>query len=185
MTGTVKSKQTTKERILLLIDVTLLAAASLTSGSGLILFFGFHVGEGAFRASAASVERLTWLNYHRLPALIVASALILHVALLWRPFVAQLRHGLRRKRGWRISSEIVFYVTFWTAVTTGTGVWALVSGSAPLMGPVPLGPLPHIRHHAIDVHNIAGFFALLLAANHVGHRWRRMAQGLRRAWLAS
>lgn len=182
MSRIVKFMQTTKEKILLLVDVTLVAAALLTFGSGLVLFFSFHVGEGAFRASAVGVPRLTWLNFHRLPALIVVSTLVLHVVLRWRLFVAQLRNVFRRKSGFRISAEVVLYVVFWTVVITGMGIWALVSGSAPLKGPVPLGRLPHIRHHVVDIHNIAGIFALLLAARHVHHRWRRMVQGLRLAF---
>ena len=177
-----KSERTSKELTMLLIDVVVLAAAFLTFGSGLVLFFGFHVGEGAFRTSSLGLNRLTWLNLHRLPALMVALGIGLHVALNWRAFVGRCRRSLSRKGGSRDVLELVMYVAFWTVALAGMAVWLLIGGSAPLAGPVQLGRLPQVRHHVVDVHNIAGLVAFLLTVHHVCHRWRRMVRGLRTAW---
>jgi hypothetical protein len=121
------------------------------------------------------LTRVTWLNLHRLPALVVAAGLGLHVALSWGPFVARLRRA-RARRG---LSEPLLYVAFWTVALTGTGLWLIVGGSTPLQGPVQLGPLEHGRHHVVDVHHIAGLVALPLTVHHVGHRWRLMTRALR------
>ena len=162
----------------LLVDVVLLVAAFLTFASGLVLFLDLHRDEGAFRTSALGLTRLTWLNLHRLPALIVVAAIGLHLALNWAAFVARLVHGFARKRKSRAIPELVLYVTFWTVALTGIIAWLFVSGSAPLAGPVPLGWLHHTRHHMVEVHHSVGLVALLLTAHHVGHRSQRMVRGL-------
>jgi hypothetical protein len=142
------------------------------------LFLAFHVGEGVFRTTALGLSRLTWLNFHRLPALIAAAGIGLHVALNWKAFVARLWHGFYRERTKRAASELMLYVAFGTVAMTGIVVWLFVKGSAPLAGPAPLGHLPHLRHQFVDVHNIAGLVTLALTAHHVGHRWHRMVRCL-------
>jgi hypothetical protein len=109
---------------------------------------------------------------------VVVSAIVLHLALNWRAFVARLRSGFSRKSKSRAIPELVLYVTFWTVALTGIVAGFFVDGSAPLAGPVPLGWLHHTRHHVIEVHHIIGLVALSLAAHHVGHRWHRMVRGL-------
>ena len=187
------------------VDVVLLVAAFLTFGSGVVLFFDFHVGKGAFRTSALGLSRLTWVNIHRLSALIVVAGIGFHVALNWKAFVARLRHSFSRERKSRVVweaaelcsartiagrfrnpprvsksmvSELILYVTFATVAMTGIVVWLFVLGSARLAGPVPLGQLRNIRHQLVDIHNIAGLVALALTAHHVGHRWHRMVRCL-------
>jgi hypothetical protein len=161
-----------------LLNVVLFVAAFLTFASGLVLFLGFHAGQGAFRSSALGLTRLTWLNLHRLPALVVVFAIGLHIALNWRAFVARLRNGFSRKSKSRAVPELVLYVTFWTVALTGIVAWFFVAGSAPLAGPVPLGWLHPTRHHVVEIHHIVALVALPLAVHHVGHRWHRMVQGL-------
>jgi hypothetical protein len=161
-----------------LLDVVLLVAAFLTLASGLVLFLDLHRDVGVFRTSTLGLTRLAWLNLHRLPALFVATAVCLHLALNWRAFVARLRNGFARKSKSRGTSELVLYITFWTVALTGIAAWFFVDGSAPLAGPVSLGWLHHTRHHLIEVHHTVGLVALLLAVHHVGHRWHRMVQEL-------
>jgi len=162
----------------LLVDVVVLVAAFLTFVSGLVLFFDFHVGKGASRTSALGLTRLTWLNIHRLPALIVVAGIGFHIALNWKGFVARLRHSFSRERKNRAVSELILYVTFATVAMTGIVVWLFVLGSAPLEGPVPLGQPHPIRHQLVDIHNIVGLVALALTVHHVGHRWGQMVRCL-------
>jgi hypothetical protein len=162
----------------LLVDIVLLVAAFLTFASGLVLFLGFHAGEGAFRTSALGLMRLSWLNLHRLPAMIVVFAMGLHLTLNGRGFVARLRNGFARKSKSRALPELVLYVTFWTVALTGIIAWFFVAGSAPLAGPVPLGWLHPTRHHVVEVHHTVALVALPLAVHHVGHRWHSMVRGL-------
>lgn len=169
----------TRNQFKLLVDVVVLVAALLTFVSGMFLFFDFHVGKGAFRTSAFGLSRLTWLNIHRLSALIVVAEIGFHVALNWKGFVARLSSSFSRNRKSRGISELILYVTFATVALTGIVVWLFVLGSAPLAGPVPLGQPHPIRHQLVDIHNIAGLLALALTVHHVGHRWGQMVRGLR------
>jgi heme/copper-type cytochrome/quinol oxidase subunit 2 len=162
----------------LVVDVVLLVAAFLTFASGLVLFLDLHRDMGALRTSALGLSRLAWLNLHRLPALLVVTAIVLHLAFNWAAFVARLRNSFARKSKSRGIPELALYVTFWTVALTGIVAWFFVSGSAPLAGPVPLGWLYHTRHHLIEVHHSVGFVALTLAVHHVGHRWHRMVRCL-------
>jgi Domain of unknown function (DUF4405) len=111
-----------------ILDVVLLVAAFLTFASGLVLFLVLHRDEEAFRTAALGLSRLAWLNLHRLPALIVVTAIGLHLALNWRAFVARLRQGFSRKSKSRAVPELVLYVTFWTVATTGIVAWFFVEG---------------------------------------------------------
>jgi hypothetical protein len=166
-------------QVRVLVDVVLLVAAFLTFASGLVLFLVFHAGGGAFRSSALGLSRLTWLNLHRLSALVTVAGLGLHLALNWQAFVARLRQGFSRKSKSRALSELILYVTFWTVALTGIVAWFFVAGSAPLAGPVPFGWLHHTRHHVVEVHHTVGLVTLTLTVHHVGHRWHRMMRGLR------
>lgn len=174
-----------RNELKILIDVVLLTAAVVAFTSGFLLLFGFHVGNGVFRASAMGLSRLAWLNLHRLSALALTAALGLHLALNWKAFAARLRRGFSRKSGSKNGSELILYLTFGAAAITGLVVWLIVGGSAPLTGPVRFGPLPHTRHRFVDIHYIVGLVALVLTVHHVGHRWRRMVRGIRSVLLKS
>jgi hypothetical protein len=165
-----------------LTDVVLFLTALLTFGSGLVLFFEFHVGSGTFRLAALGLTRLTWLNLHRLVAMGLLAALGLHLALNGRALLAQLERVISRRRGSPAVSEILLYTTFSVVVVTGLVAWFAIDGSPPLAGPIALGPQPSARHHVIDVHNVVGLVTLLLTVHHIGHRWRRMIRGLETAW---
>jgi hypothetical protein len=171
-----------RHHLKLVVDIVLLVAAFVTFASGLVLFLDLHRDAGAFRTSALGLSRLAWLNLHRLPALIVVLAIVLHLALDWAAFVARLRNGFSRNSKSRAIPELVLYVAFWTVALTGIVAWFIVHGSAPLAGPVPLAWLYPTRHHVVEVHHIVGLVALPLAVHHVGHRWHRMVRGLE-SWV--
>lgn len=163
----------------LLVDLLLLGAFALAFTAGLVLFFGFHVGEGSLRSSGLGLARITWLDLHRLSALAAIALTALHVALDWKAFLARWRRLAGRGGGRRGLSEPLLHVTFAVVALAGLALWALVPGSAPLAGPVPLGPLPHGRHQIVDVHDVAGLVALALTVHHVAHRWSWIVRGLR------
>jgi len=166
----------------LVVDSVLLAAGFLTFASGLVLFLNLHKDAGAFRASTLGLTRLAWLNLHRLPALLVVTTIVLHLALNWAALLARLRNAFARTSKSRGVSEPLLYLTFWTVALTGIVAWFCVAGSAPLAGPVQLGWLHHTRHQVIEVHHSVGLLALTLAVHHVGHRWHRMVRGLE-SWV--
>ena len=168
-----------KERVRGAAGLVLLAAAALTFVTGLVLFFGFHVGGGHLRGAVLGLPRLVWLNLHRLPALVVAVSLGLHLALNARAFLARLRRGLVGKLGAGNGAELALYLAFLTVVLTGLAAWFLLGGSPALEGPVRLGRPPQLRHRFLDIHNIVGLAAFAAAVHHVGHRWRRLVRGPR------
>jgi hypothetical protein len=153
------------------VDLVLLGAGALTFLAGLVLLFAFHADDGEWATSALGVPRLVWLDLHRLAAAALVAGVAVHLGLDARAFLGQLRRAFSRRRsGARI--ELVLYAAFFLAAGTGLAAWLLVDGSSPLLGPVPLGPLPHGRHSLVEVHNLAGLIALALAVHHVWLRWR-------------
>lgn len=167
----------------LLVDLVVLASASLTFASGLVLLLAFHMDDGPFRASALGVTRLAWLNLHRLSSPILATGVGLHAVLNWRGLVGWLRRATSGGRRSGAGLELLLYVSFSTVVVTGLVAWLAVAGSAPLAGPVPMEDVAHLRHHLIDVHHLTGLVALALAVHHAGHRWSALRRGLS-AWSA-
>jgi hypothetical protein len=164
-------------RLRLLVDSVLLVGAFVTFASGLVLLLGLHVGDGTARASALGLGRLAWLNLHRLPALTTLLALGLHIALDRRAFATRLRRIFRRDAAVPHGrADTVMCLAMLTVVLAGLAAWLLVGGSAPLLGPAPLGPLPEPRHRWIDVHHVAGVVSLPLVTHHVAHRWRWMVR---------
>lgn len=163
----------------LFVNSVLLGAALLTFGSGLVLLIAFHVNEGATRASALGLGRLAWLNLHRLPALATLVGLGVHGGVNWKAFTTKLRRISRRDGGRRSVTDSLLCLALLTVALSGLAVWLLVGGSAPLLGPAPLGPAPGFRHHLVNVHNVAGLVALPCAVRHVGRRWRWMVRTFR------
>jgi hypothetical protein len=156
----------------LLVDSVLLGAALLTFASGLVLLLAFHVDHGTARSSALGLGRLAWLNLHRIPALVVAAGLMLHLAVDWKAFRTRLRNFVRRDRNPHAVAENLLCLTLATAVLAGLAAWLLLDGSALLLAPAPRGPASASRHGLIDIHNVAGLVALPLAVHHIAHRWR-------------
>lgn len=154
------------------ISWALLLSSLLVFVTGLVLLLGFHVGQGRFRAELLGLSRLTWLNLHRLPSVLVLLCLAAHLALHWRTLTARLQRMLTRTTRSRDRGELVLYLAFTLMAVTGLAAW--MSGSPPLIGPVALGAIPQPRHAVIDAHFLSGIISLLLAAHHVGHRYRAL-----------
>jgi hypothetical protein len=154
----------------LLVDAPLLTAGLFTFASGLILLFYFHVGGGAFRASAIGLDRLTWLNLHRWSALVTSLGICLHLLLNRKPFVLKLKGFTRRLTFGRAAAFLGFCTVFATVIVTGFIVWLAMDGSTPLTGPVTVMLQHDARHHVVDVHNITGIVALVAAAHHTLYR---------------
>ncbi len=164
------------------LDLVLLAAATLTFSSGLLLIFAFEMGPDAYALSAMGVQCRVWLNLHRILGAVLAAGVALHLALDGRAFLGQLRRAFRRGgAGGRL--EVATYLAFSVVALTGLVAWLLVNGSAPLTGPIVLAHPPPGRDGLLEVHDTVGLVALALTANHVAHRWRflwRAAGGVRR-----
>jgi hypothetical protein len=156
------------------LDVAALATVGLTLVSGLVLFFGFHVGPGGFRTSALGLSRLVWLNGHRFCAVGALVTAVLHASSNTRLIGARLRRTFLRAPAGKDVREVVFYLVFLVVELTGFAAWLVIGDSTPLLGPVRLGPIPEYRHHWIDLHNLNGLASCYLALRHVRARWRRL-----------
>jgi hypothetical protein len=155
-----------------LLDWVLLAAGLTTFSAGLVLLFCFHVGRGSYATSGLGVDRLVWLNLHRLSAVPVILCVITHVGLHFKTFLARLKNVARRRVRRRINSELIMYMAFFVTVSTGLVAWWVLPGSSPLFGPAVIGGASSTRHPWIDAHHISSLVSLVLIVHHIGHRWR-------------
>ena len=158
----------------LLLEWSLIPCALILFSTGLVLLFRFHMGSGAFATHAFGVDRLIWLNVHRLSAVIVIVGVTAHVALHWRALVFRLTMTATGRR--RVDLEPIFYAACLVSAVAGLVAWLIVDGSTPLFGPVLIGHLSHTRHHWVDAHHIASLAALALVTHHVGHRLHSMTR---------
>lgn len=149
------------------VDLLALLMGLLAFGTGLVLFFRFHVGPGgATRAWGLGLSRIAWVNIHRLSALVLVGALVIHGVLHWRAILLRLSKLVRP--GPRMSRADPFlYFGIAIVVLTAVTAWLFLPGSPPLTGPTALSPPPPLRHRAIDLHNIAGFVTLAAASIHI------------------
>jgi hypothetical protein len=161
----------------LLVDWCLAPAALIMFATGFVLFFRFHVGHGAFAASAFGVDKLVWLNVHRVTAIAVIAGVMTHVVLHRRAFAFHVIEFVSGRSWRKVDIEPIMYAICLVAALTGLVAWFVVSGSSPLLGPAAVGPLNRLRHAWVDAHNISALTALVLVAHHFGHRWHFMTRG--------
>jgi hypothetical protein len=160
----------------LLVEWSLAPAALTVFAIGLVLFFRFHVGHGAFAASAFGVDKLLWLNVHRLAAIAVIVLVTVHVALHERALVFHVTKFVSRRSRPKFDLEPVMYAACLVAALAALIAWFVVSGSSPLFGPATITHLNGLRHAWVDAHNISALVALVLVARHVGHRLHLMTR---------
>jgi hypothetical protein len=158
-----------------------MVGAVATLSTGLVLLICLHMGYGAFASSALGVDKLVWLNIHRLSAVLVVAGVVTHAGLHWRAFRGKVTNVVTRRTKRIISSELIMYAAFLVAAVSGLVAWFVLEGSSPLFGPAFTGRASGARHPWIDTHHIGSFVSLGLIVHHVGHRCRFMFGGTRRA----
>jgi cation transport ATPase len=152
----------------------LLFAALMTFSTGLVTLLRLHMGPGAFASSAFGVDRLVWLNIHRLSAVLTLSAVTVHIVLHWRAFRSRLTRIFDKGKRRRVDIELLMYAAFIISALAGFVAWLVLEGSSPLLGPMNYVHLDHDRHHWIDVHHLISLVCLALVVHHAGHRLRFM-----------
>lgn len=156
------------------IDLVLLTTVPLTWASGLVLFFAFHVGLGCWRTEALGLSRLAWQDLHRLSALMALAGLLAHLTGHATPLYRRVLRVLRGRLAKHDLHELLFYLGNGVVLVTGFAAWWVLAGSAPLTGPIPLGPLPAGRHPWVDVHNLTALASLYFSVQHIRRRWRAL-----------
>jgi hypothetical protein len=175
LSGKVRTKSK-RGRLNFWVDVVVLISGTLTLSSGCVMWTKFHIGRGVLNDVAFGVSRLTWLNVHRFTALVALASLAIHVYLHRHVIVAKVRRAWLRLPGRASRLDLLLYVCFVLTALGAVVAWFIVPGSAPLSGPVELGPLPAARHFFLDLHNFAGLGFLLAAALHVRRRGAGLLQ---------
>lgn len=153
------------------INWSLVVSGLVTAVTGAVLLTRFHMGFGPFATVAFGVDRLIWLDLHRLAALAMATGIALHVVLHRNAFSSHFASLAGNDGGHPIDIERLLYLVFFAAGATGFAAWLLVEDATPLLGPVVALPLVGGRHRLADAHNIAALATLGLAIHHVRHRW--------------
>jgi len=144
------------------------ASAAAVFGTGLVLFFEFHVGDGAWRESFLNVPKTAWLDMHRGVALIFLAGAAAHIAMHGKYAKTIARRwggGLSAKLKARSIRQVFLFEA--SAVVTGTGLylWTFHPGA---------GLYGEGNHHILDVHNIIGLLMFVGVTAHIAGRWRRI-----------
>ena len=150
------------------VNIVNLAVCAGVLGTGLILFFQFHVGHGAGRDMFLHTHKTVWVNIHRCAALLFLTGLALHISQHWK-YIRNVA-GRFKKLGRRIRTTSLQQVLLFTAavvvMAAGFTAWIALSGTE-FSG-------TEYRHRWIDVHNISGLLLLAGLAVHIKRRWTKM-----------
>ncbi len=151
------------------INIFSFVAATGVFGTGLILFFEFHVGHGAWNETFMGVGKSVWLDIHRVAAIAFAAGSILHIKLHWERLLNVARRFVKgrsaRLRMMHLQQILLLVITI-IVIGTGFCAWVLLSG--------PAYEGTELRHRWIDVHNIGSLLLLAGLTAHIKRRWRRM-----------
>lgn len=140
----------------------------LVFGTGLILFFKFHVGHGAGGNALLGLSKCSWLTIHQIAAVVFLAGFGIHIfnnrkyittiAKHWR---SNLTDKIKKKSREQV---LLFFV----------GMLVLFAGFYPWIT-MPGAPLRIRSYHAwIDIHQLSGIAFLIGSAIHIARRWRRL-----------
>ncbi len=152
-------------------NIVAFVASVVVFATGLILLTQFHMGEGALNNFALGASRMTWVNIHRLTALVLSCAVGVHAYLHRHALVVRISRVSGQLAGGASRADLILYFGFAVEMITGFAAWFVVSGSPPLMGPVNLSHLDPARHLCIDIHLLTGLILLPAVVIHVHHHF--------------
>jgi hypothetical protein len=145
-----------------------LVISILVFGTGLILFFRFHVGEGAHRAELFGLEKEFWLTVHQVTALGFLSSFAVHIQRHWKYLKAiakRWRVNLPGKTRSTTGEQILLFVAALVAMWAGFYAWMAF----------PHATLGNEEFHRwIDRHNMVAIVFLIGMGVHIKRRWRRI-----------
>lgn len=172
----------TRGRVNYWVNLVALATSVAVFATGLILLTKFHMGEGALNNFALGASRMTWVNVHRLTAVVLFCAVGVHAYLHWHALVVRVSRVRRQVAGGASRADLILYFGFTVEIITAFAAWFVVPGSPPLMGPATLTHLQPARHLCIDLHLLTGLILLPAAVIHVRRHfdWLLRAIGFKR-----
>jgi hypothetical protein len=150
------------------INMISLLVAVVVFGSGLILFFLFHVGHGAHRTELFGVTKTFWLDIHLVSSLAFLVATIVHIHAHWR-YIASVSRRWRVNLPKKIKSTT--YEQALLLITAAVVLWAAFYAWIAF----PNATLENRDYHRwIDIHNRVGILLLTGIGVHIKRRWKRV-----------
>lgn len=137
-------------------------------GTGLILFFKFHVGGGAHRKELLGLTKCSWLAIHQASAILFLVGLGLHIyknISYIKTIASRWRSNLPEKIKKRTREQILFFCVAICVIFAGFYPWITLPGATLRSSPY---------HSWIDLHNYFGIAFLIGSLVHVKRRWRRL-----------
>lgn len=142
-----------------------LAAAAGVFGTGLILFFKFHVVDGSHQEMFLGIEKTLWMNIHRFTAVAFLAGFLVHI---WQHLkyisniAGKFRTSLSKKSRKTSLQQVQLAAASIIVMCTGFFAWAALSGNSYKES--------ELRHHLLDVHITIGLFLLAGLTVHIKRR---------------
>lgn len=159
-----------------LMNIFNLMASLAVFGTGLIMFFEFHVGDGGQHEIFIGIYKSVWVNIHRVMAIAFLTGFIIHLRLHWRCLTNIVRRwniGLSNKIKTTFLQQLLLLTVSIVVLGTGFYAWTALSGR--------IYEESELRHCWIDVHNITGLMLLTGLTLHIKRRWRRFITDINRS----
>jgi hypothetical protein len=151
-----------------LINMMSLPVSVLVFGTGLILLFSFHVGDGMHRMELFGLKKALWLNIHVASSLAFFVGSVIHIQMHWKyvmTVVARWRVNLPRKTKSTTWEQVLMLIA--ATVVLGAGFYGWIG--------FPNATLENREYHRwIDIHNRVGILLLVGMGVHIKRRWRRI-----------
>jgi hypothetical protein len=150
------------------INMTSLLVSVLVFGTGLILLFCFHVGDGAHRMDLLGLRKMLWLGIHLASSIAFFVCSVVHIHMHWKyimTVVTRWRANLPKKTKSTTYEQALMLIAAIVVLWAGFYAWIVF----------PDATLENRAYHRwIDIHNRVGIFLLIGMGVHIKRRWRRV-----------
>lgn len=156
------------------LNVSNLFISIFVSGTGLILFTQFHIGDGAHQKEWLGLEKNFWLIIHQASAIGFFAGFVIHIQMHWKyikTVAKQWRIKLPKKIKSKTFEQIMLLMATLIVLGAGFYPWIVMPGAT---------LETEVFHKWIDVHNRVGIFFLIGMGVHVKRRWRRIIRFTKR-----
>ena len=145
-----------------------LLMSMLVFGTGLILLFEFHMGDGAHRKEWIGIGKEIWLAVHQGSAIGFLVGFAAHIQMHWkyiRTVARQWRVNLPQRTKATTREQILLLIVTLTVMWAAFYPWIAMPGATLEV---------KTFHYWIDVHSRVGLFFLIGMGVHIKRRWQRI-----------
>jgi hypothetical protein len=150
------------------INTISLLASCVVFGTGLILFFLFHVGHGGRRTEFLGITKAFLLDIHTVSALAFLVCSAIHIHRHWKyisTVTRRWRANLSKKTKRTTYEQVLLLVA--TVIVLWAGFYGWIA--------FPDATLENKEYHRwIDIHNRVGIVLLIGMGVHIKRRWKRI-----------